>query len=123
MGGPDLLLGIAYTATADDEIGRIEMFTGEGSGTNSVAVWTDDGAGAPDAPISRGEWKMTYANGWQGADLDDCVKIAKGTTYWIVWAPIDSSQSSLEEFGTDVTYRGSFDGGATWNGPFTGPWK
>jgi hypothetical protein len=124
MGGPDLLLGMSYTATADEEIGRIEVFTGEASGTNSVALWVDDPAsGSPDSVISSGEWKMSSTDGWQGADLDDCVKLTKGDTVWIVWAPINGSQSSLEEAGDDVTYRGSFDGGAKWNGPFTGPWK
>ena len=100
------------------------MFTGEGSGTNSVAVWTHNVAAyAPDAEISRGDWSMTYADGWQGADLDKCVTLVKGTTCWIVWSPINASQSSIEEVGTDLTYRGSFDGGSKWNGPYTGPWK
>jgi hypothetical protein len=47
---------------------------------------------ALDKEISSGDWSMTFANGWQGADLDDCVSLTKGTTYWIVWAPINGSQ-------------------------------
>ncbi|MFN7145875.1 MAG: putative metal-binding motif-containing protein, partial [Myxococcota bacterium] len=117
MGGPDLLLGMAYTPDASVDVGRVEVFTGEGTGTNRVSVWTDVG-GAPDTEIAGGSWDMDRANGWQGADLDACVPLEAGVTYWLVWAPINGSQATWDTSGERVRYRGSYDGGRSWNGPY-----
>ena len=124
MGGPDLLLGMEMVAATDMTVMRIEVFTGEETGTNTFGVWTHDGgAGEPDAEIANGSWSMDSTNSWQGADLDNPVSLTAGDTYWIVWEPVNTSQASLQDTGTSVNYRGSFDAGASWNGPYSNPWK
>lgn len=121
MGGPNLTLGMKYTPTTDIDLSRIEVFTGEGSGTNTVSVWTTNPTtGFPSAPLTSGSWSMSYTNGWQGADLATCVTLTAGTTYWLAWEPINGSQATWDTAGTYVTYSGSFDGGGTWNGPYSG---
>jgi hypothetical protein len=120
MGGPGLLLGMEYTPASDVDVARLEVFTGEGSGTNTIAIWSDDAAlSQPDVELDSGSWSLDRANDWQGADLSTCLPLTAGTTYWIVWAPVSGSQATWDTAGTSVTYRGSFDGGATWNGPFS----
>ncbi|MCK6506887.1 hypothetical protein L6R53_26535 [Myxococcota bacterium] len=124
MGGPGLLLGFRYEASEDVEVGRIELFTGEGSGMSELAIWSHDaGRNQPLAELTSGDWRLDVTNAWQGADLDECVTLSAGETYWIVWTPIGSEQASIQDTGTDVVYRGSFDGGVTWNGPYEEPWK
>lgn len=121
MGGPALLVGFAFTPAADMAVGHVEVWTGEDLGPNLVALWTDNVAlQQPEASLASGAWSMVAANGWQGADLDHCVQLRAGVTYWVVWSPVEGSQSSFASAGTPVTYRGSFDGGSTWNGPWVG---
>ncbi|MDP2309196.1 MAG: MopE-related protein [Pseudomonadota bacterium] len=119
MGGPGLLVGTPFTPASDMEIGRVEVFTGESSGFNTVAIWTDGGG----EELASGSWAMDRENAWQGADLGACVSVRAGTTYWVAWAPINGSQSSWETVGTDVSYSPSFDGGLSWLGPYSGPLK
>ncbi len=121
MGGPGLLVGFAYTPVADVEVGHVDVWTGEDLGPNAIALWTHNAAlQQPEVLIASGTWSMVAANGWQGADLDRCVALHAGVTYWVVWSPVEGSQASFATSGTPVTYRGSFNGGATWNGPWTG---
>ncbi len=118
-GGPDLLIGMEYTPTTDADIARIEVYTGEREGTNSVSLWSDD-RGAPAVELAGGSWSMSATNGWQGADLDTCVPVTAGTTYWVVWAPVNGAQSSFDTSGTTGSYSGSFDAGGSWSGPYSG---
>jgi hypothetical protein len=118
-GGPDLLIGAEFTPTEDLSIGRVEVFTGEGAGTNTVSIWTDSD-GFAETELGAGSWSMDRANSWQGADLDSCVSVTAGTTYWAVWAPVNGTQSSLDSSGTRVSYSGSFDAGRSWSGPYSG---
>lgn len=119
MGGPDLTLGIKYTPTTDVDLSRIEVFTGEGSGTNTVAVWTHDAStGFPGVQLTSGSWSMDTTNSWQGADLDTCVTLTAGTTYWLAWQPINGSQATWDTSGTYVTYAGRFASGA-WFGTYS----
>jgi hypothetical protein len=127
MGGPNLLLGMQFTALSSEIISRLEIFTGERTGTNSLALWTHNaGMNQPGTLIASGTWPMVSANSWQGVNLPlGGVPIVMGTTYWLVWGPINSSQASWDDQpgAAQTVYRGSFDGGTTWNGPFNGGWK
>lgn len=127
MGGPNLLLGIQFTAPFSETISRLEIFTGERTGTNSLALYTHNGPmNQPGMSIAGGSWPMVTANSWQGVNLPlGGVPITMGTVYWPVWGPISSSQASWDDTpgATQSAYRGSFDGGMTWNGPFNGGWK
>ena len=126
MGGPNLLLAMRYDAPLDIVVSRIEIFTGESTGTNTVGIWTHDPVNnSPIAAVATGSWSMSTINGWQGADLSAPVLLPSGTTWWVVWAPINGSQSNFQapNTGTPVAYRGSFDGGNSWNGPFSDPVK
>ncbi|MBK8096294.1 MAG: hypothetical protein IPK26_04260 [Planctomycetes bacterium] len=125
MGGPNLLLAIQTTAPVALTATRIEVFTGEQTGSNSIALWTHDPVGnRPLLSLGSGSWSMSRINGWQGANLATPISIAAGQTFWVVWSPINGAQASHQGGTGGPVYRGSFDGGASWNGPFQSiQWK
>ena len=129
MGGPNLLLGIRFVAPSALTVTSIEVFTGEGVGPNSVGIWTHDAAlNQPLCALGTGTWNMSNANSWQGATLAPSVGLSGGTTYWMVWGPQNGAQASIDVPMATLgqVYRGSFDGGQTWNGPWqftTDHWK
>ena len=121
MGGPNLLLGIRFVSPASFTCTGIEVFTGEGSGSNSLAIWSHDaGANEPDTQSGVGSWPMSAANDWQGASLGTPVTLTAGQTYWMVWGCQNGAQASVDVPMTTLgqVYRGSTDGGGTWSGPF-----
>ncbi|TVQ89234.1 MAG: hypothetical protein EA397_15790 [Deltaproteobacteria bacterium] len=120
MGGPDHRYGMRHVASADMSIGRIEVFTGERSGTNAVSMYSHDALdNAPDVELGRGTWPMATENSWQGAELDECVPLEAGEVYWVVWEPINGAQATRAPGGDPVTYRGSHDDGLSWSGPWS----
>ncbi len=127
MGGPNLWLAIRAQAPIALSATRVEIWTGERTGTNSIGLWTHDAVNnRPATNLGTAAWSMSAINAWQGATLSSPVTIPANTTFWVVWAPINSAQASIQtNTGGAMTYRGSFDGGQTWSGPFTsGPiWK
>jgi hypothetical protein len=125
MGGPNLWLGLKTTLPTAFVATRIEVFTGERAGTNTIALWSHDAVNnRPLAPLGSGAWQMGITNSWQGAPLATPVPLAAGQTVWVVWSCQNGSQSSIEGSGGGAQYRGSFDGGTTWTGPFSGvQWK
>ena len=126
MGGPNLLLAVKTTIPTTFVASRIEWFTGERTGLNSVSVWSHDAVGnRPLAQLASGSWQMGYTNTWQGAPLTVPLQLNANDEVWVVWAPQNGSQSSVQaSSGSAQQYRGSFDGGATWTGPYQGvQWK
>jgi hypothetical protein len=125
-GGPNLLIAIKTQVAVAVTATRVEVFTGNQSGQNTIAIWSHDAANnRPLAQLGSGAWSMGLQRGWQGANLTTPVTLAAGTDCWIVWGCINNSQSSIEGTGAGAQpYRGSFDGGATWSGPFQSwQWK
>jgi hypothetical protein len=127
MGGPNLLLAIRFVAPSSLTVAKIEIFTGEGTGTNSVGIWSHDGAlNQPLASLGSGSWSMSNVNSWQGATMTSAIPLTGGTTYWLAWAPINGSQASVDTSipGNGQSYMGSFSGGP-WSGPFSNSnhWK
>lgn len=120
MGGPNLLLAVRFTPNVSVTVRRIEVFTGKRTGANSVAIWTHNATGnSPGTQISSGSWNMSSTNSWQGANLAAGVPIVASTTYWMVWGCQNGSQAPVEQKNTlGQPYRGSFNGGTSWNGPF-----
>lgn len=121
MGGPNLLLGVRFVAPVSFTSSAIEVFTGEASGTNSVAIWSHDGPNnEPNSQSGVGTWAMSATNSWQGASLGTPVALTGGQTYWMVWGCINNSQCPVDVPMATLgqVYRGSFDGGANWSGPF-----
>lgn len=126
MGGPNLWVGIRTQIPAATVATRVEVWTGEGAGTNSISLWTHDPVNnRPLAMLGTGSWAMGRTNGWQGAYLSPPVPLTANQDVWVVWAPINGSQSSVESTGAGAQpYRPSFDNGATWGGPYQGlQWK
>jgi len=113
-------LAIKFTPSANFTTSRIEVFTGEVPGANSVAIWSHDSGGdKPLTSLGSGAWNSSAINGWQGAELTTPISIGNGVTYWMVWGAKGGSQASVQTgTGQGQVYRGSFDGGVTWNGPF-----
>lgn len=127
MGGPNLLLAIKFQVPQLVTARRAEIFTGEQTGTNTLGIWSHDAAAnQPLADLGTGSWSMNATNSWQGTDLPSFVLLQPNVPYWLVWGPINASQASRHPSGSGVVtqaYRGSFNGGSSWNGPFFAPWK
>jgi hypothetical protein len=126
MGGPNLLLAVKTTIPTAFVASRIEWFTGERAGLNTVSLWSHDAANnRPLAQLAGGSWQMGWTNSWQGAPLTTPLQLNANDVVWVVWGPQNGAQSSVQgTSGSMQQYRGSFDGGATWTGPFQGvQWK
>jgi hypothetical protein len=127
MGGPNLIVAIKFVAPSSFTVTSMQIFTGEGAGTNKLAIYSHDaGLNQPLASLGSGTWSMTSTNSWQGATTAP-IALSAGTTYWIGWSPINGAQASVDTSipGNGQEYRGSFDNGGSWSGPFTNSnhWK
>jgi hypothetical protein len=126
MGGPNLLVAFRTQVPTSFVATRVEIWTGERAGLNTIAIWSDDPVlNQPQTVLGSGQWEMGFTNGWQGAPLASPVPLSTGQDVWIVWGPINGSQASVQGTGAGAQpQRGSFDGGLTWNGPFqSNQWK
>ena len=126
MGGPNLLVAIKTTVPSAFVATRVEVFTGERAGLNTIALWSHDATlNQPLAPLGGGSWSMGFTNTWQGAPLATPVALATNQDIWIVWGCQNGAQASVEGTGAGAQpYRSSFNGGASWNGPYQGnQWK
>ena len=121
MGGPNLLVAIQLTAVTTNVATRIEVFTGNGTGTNTVAIWSDDAVNnQPAQMLGQGAWQMSRIRGWQGANLTQPVLLMQGQVFWLVWGPQNGAQASVEGAAGGQPYRPTFNGGQTWGGQSTG---
>jgi hypothetical protein len=122
MGGPNLLLGIKARSPSTPLVAtRAEIWTGEQAGVNTIGLWSHDAANnQPRASLGSASWSMSRINGWQGATFAAPIVILPNTDFWLVWAPINGAQASIQinVYPGGPTYRGSFNGGQSWNGPF-----
>ncbi len=120
MGGPNLMLAIKTTAPSNYVATRVEIYTGESVGQNTIALWSHDAANnRPSAMLGSGAWSMSRINSWQGAILSTPVTVTQGQILWVVWSPINASQASAEgPTGSTQQYRATFNGGQSWLGPF-----
>lgn len=127
MGGPNLWLAIKTQAATPLVVTRVEIWTGEATGTNSLWLYSNDAVGnKPLASLGGASWAMTRVNGWQGATFATPIVILPNTDFWVVWAPINGAQASIQVniYPGGPTYRGSFDAGQNWNGPYSSTlWK
>lgn len=125
-GGPNLLIAYHLQAVSTYTCSRLEVFTGNQRGSNSLAIWTHDTVNnRPGVQLGVGSWEMSRLVGWQGAVLGTPVPLTQGQDFWVVWGCQNGSQSPIQGTGAGAQpYRGSFDGGQTWNGPFQSyQWK
>ena len=61
MGGPNLILGVQFTVPSSFSVTRMEVFTGEGAGTNGLSIWSHNaGMNTPLAQLSgTASWNMS----------------------------------------------------------------
>lgn len=119
-GGPNLYLAIQFDAVATLKVKRAEVFTGERTGSNTLSIWSDDGATTPSAMLDTGTFALETTNGWQGVTFASVNEFAAGSFGWIVWQPVSGQQSSASSSGESVSYRGAFGAPSGWNGPYSG---
>ncbi|MFG0251428.1 MAG: hypothetical protein ACF8NJ_00980, partial [Phycisphaerales bacterium JB038] len=127
MGGANLSLGMKLIAGSSFTLSAAQVHTGVRSGPASFAVWSHDPNG--DRPLANlsgdGAYQQTTAIAWQGAVLPSPIPLTAGQVFWLVWSMPNSSRTPYATTITDpIPYRGSFDGGQTWNGANGGasPW-
>lgn len=129
MGGPNLLLGIKLTNGPLPILAfGGEVFTGNRTGPNTLGIWSHDVAtDQPGSMLVTGSWNSAGPLGWEGASfIGGPTQIAANQTFWLVWGPQNGAQISAEANNrtTGQPYRGSFDNGQSWNGPFISyDWK
>jgi hypothetical protein len=122
--GTGVLIAMRFTASRRLRIERCEVFTGEASGTNTLAVWTHDYTlNRPHRIVGSGSFTMLLADQWQGVTFPSVVDIGGGPDYWLVWGPVHGSQASVFGSGTGVETRTSSDGGSTWSAATSVPIK
>jgi hypothetical protein len=127
MGGPNLLFGMRLIAEANYTIAAIQVPTGLLDGPGSMAIYDHDaGNDRPNQNISgTGAYTQCRVISWQGAALPTPIAVTQGQVFWVVWGMPNGSRTPLSTNAVgDVPYRGSFDGGLTWNGQNNGatPW-
>lgn len=126
-GGPNLSIGMRLTAQTSYTIAAVQVQTGLQTGAGSMAIWSHDAVNdRPGSNISGdGAYSQCRVISWQGAVLPTPVPVTTGQVFWVVWSMPNGSRTpwSTNTVG-DVPYRGSFDGGLTWNGQNNGaqPW-
>jgi len=127
MGGPNLIVGLKTTTKANLGILRVEFFTGKRPGAAAVSIWSHDAAGnRPKTMLATGSFTMSAGISWQGANLGKPVPLPANTVFWVGFHPVNGCQSPIRQRGGagQQPYRGSFDGGKSWNGPFQSyQWK
>lgn len=119
--GTSVLLAIQLQAPTPLSVTRLEVWTGEQNGTNSLGIWSHDATrNLPAANLGTAQWNVGQVNGWQGAVLPS-IQVPAGT-FWLVWGPSPvGGQATVERAGTPAFpapgaqfYRASRDGGQTW---------
>ena len=117
MGGP--WIAIPFTPPAGFTATRLEVFTGEATGLNTLALYTHDAANnQPGSQLMSAIWNATTTtNAWQGAQLSSQIALNAGGTYWLIWIPVGGAQASVDLSvpGLGQPYRASFDNGLTWS--------
>ncbi|MCB9881783.1 MAG: hypothetical protein H6834_08345 [Planctomycetes bacterium] len=126
-GGPNLLIGMRLVSPSNFTVSAAQVYTGLRTGASSFAVWSHDPGG--DRPLMNlsgdGAYQQLTHESWQGAALPSPVTLTAGQIFWLVWGMPNSSRwPAAAATTTNVPYRGSFDGGLTWNGANGGasPW-
>lgn len=127
MGGPNLSFAMRLTAEANYTVAAAQVQTGLLDGSGTMAIWSHDAANDRPARNISGDGSYTQCKviSWQGAALPTPIAVTQGQVFWLVWSMPNGSRTPLSTAAVgDIPYRGSFDGGANWNGANNGatPW-
>ena len=115
--------GFAYQPGLDYWLGRVEFMAGGLAGTTTIEIHADDGSGYPTGPLlASGSFHQYIHQHWQGVDLDPCVFVEQGTTYYIKYVVLVSSYCSVAQDGYVVPHSWAHDC-SDWIGPcHSSPW-
>jgi len=115
-------VGIEYKPTVTRSVAGIAFFTGKINGdSHAVSLYSDAGdkPGVPlvgPASFAPDSVKID----WYDGRFDPPFEVQAGTTYWIVWSPVDNAPCSFTGASVDkARYRAS-DDGFTWDTIYTG---
>ena len=127
MGGPNLTVAIQLQNGASPLlVDAIEVFSGGRSGASSLSLYSHDPVNnVPGTSLGGARFSLSSVVDWQGVTLPTPVPLTANQTFWLVWEPVNGCQISAEQRNrAGEPYRGSFDGGRSWNGPFQNyDWK
>jgi MYXO-CTERM domain-containing protein len=120
----NVLVAIEYVPATDVTVTRVELYTGESTGSTQLAIWSS--GAQPGALLAATDpFNLDMPVDWQGADLTAPLDLLAGTQYWLVWDAVGNEQSPVHDDPADLqqTYWGSNTGtvlgGASWFGPFS----
>ena len=101
---------IQYAPAFEYNLKKIELIAGEGTGTVTVQLRPDDD-GVPSATVLRETtYEQVSAISWQAAEFDLAYRLEAGNTYWIVYIPINGTQTSTATSGNVITHAHGADG-------------
>lgn len=117
-----LILAIQFQVSSPVSAQRIELFTGESTGTTTLSLWSHDTTtNTPGMILTSGTYPQALTKAWQGANLGKTVVLLPNTNYWIGTEYRSSSQISARGRAANNSgqpYRASRDAGKTWGSEF-----
>ena len=119
--GGSLQLAIRFVAPTSFTATRLEVYTGEASGAQGLALWSHNAAAnRPAALLGTGGMTIASAKQWYPAQLGSSVALVGGQTYWFVWSTGPGGQASVDSLnaGLGQPYCASTNGGSTWGSVF-----
>ncbi|MEO6594826.1 MAG: hypothetical protein ABIP94_08750 [Planctomycetota bacterium] len=123
IGWPSSTVAMRFLPSANMTATAAEIFTGNGAGTNRLAIWSHDAVNdRPLVPLApAASWSMLPVRCWQGTTLATPIPLAAGQTYWLVWDVVNFAQNSVAASSTpaNVEVRVSSNGGTSWNASVT----
>lgn len=103
----------AFELTSDRRVLRVELFTGESSGSSRLAIW-DTSGNDPGKELVGQAWTLDPMNQWQGANFTQPFELAADTRYWVVWEPPVNAQANLSSSGDLPVHKLQAFGQTAW---------
>lgn len=117
-----LILAIQIQVTQPVAAQRLEIWTGESSGTTVLSLWSHNSTtNTPAALLSSGSFAQSTTKAWQGANLARSTLLLPTQKYWFAMRLDRSSQISARGRAANNSgqpYRASRDNGQSWGNEF-----
>lgn len=117
-----LTLAVQFQVSRPTTAQRLELFTGESSGTTTLSLWDHDTTkNTPGKLLASGSYPQSTTKAWQGANLPGTTLLLPNNKYWFGMRYTRSSQISARRRAPNNSgqpYRFTRDSGKTWSSEF-----